>query len=309
MRSIALSVIACTAWMFTIAGNAQAQEHYFEGPKVCEECHEAEFKIWRKTDHYKTYKRLHKIPKAKKIAKAVGSKKKTKKNPVCTKCHYTMVGKKKPKAKSGTSCESCHGPASEWNDIHSDFGPHKEGSEPPEHKAKRLAASQAKGMIHSSMHYEIAENCMSCHGLARADLSAKELAALVAAKHPVEPDYELVQYSQGSVRHRYYPPDMSVNQKMTPVELARLYVMGMAAQLVSASEAYGRSKDKAYRNVQKKRIDAATKVLGAVKGIPEAAALAKNPTREGGLKLATAIEGKDLTGEVGSMLPNPKTYK
>ena len=309
MRSIALTVIACAGCIFALAGSAEAQEHYFKGPKVCEECHEAEFKIWRKTDHYKTYKRLHKIPKAKKIAKAVGSKKKTKKNPVCTKCHYTMVGKKKPKAKSGTSCESCHGPASAWNEIHSDFGPHQEDAEPPEHKTKRLAASEAKGMIHSSMHYEIAENCMSCHGLARADISAKDLAALVAAKHPVEPDYELVEYSQGSIRHRYYPPDMSVNQEMTPAELARLYVMGMAAQLVSAAEAFGRSEDKAYRNLQQKRIDAAKKALGALKSVPEAAALAAEPSREAGLKLADIIQDKDLTGEVGLMLPNPKKYK
>lgn len=309
MRSITFTVIACALGIFTFSKTGYAQEHYFKGPKVCKECHEAEFNVWRKTAHYKAYKGFHKLPKAKKLAKSIGSSKRTKKNDVCAKCHYTMVGAKKPKAKSGTSCESCHGAASGWVKIHNDYGSHKKEAEPAEHKAKRLAHAKEKGMLHSRMHYQIAENCMSCHGLARADISPKDLAALLAANHPVQPDYELVQYSQGSVRHRFYPPDMSVNQEMTPAELARLYVVGQAAKLVSASTALGRSDDTKYKELQQHRIESAKRALAALKSVPEAAALAANPTREGGLKLATAIRDKDLSEEVGSMLPNPNKYK
>ena len=61
-----------------------AAEPYFQGPKVCQECHKAEYEIWEGTKHFKSFRTVHKAEDAKKIAAAVGGKKSMKKNAVCT---------------------------------------------------------------------------------------------------------------------------------------------------------------------------------------------------------------------------------
>jgi len=98
---------------------------------------------------------------------------------------------------------------------------------------KRIAEARKAGMVWSFMTYDIAANCSECHGLAHPKLSGEVLAKMLDAGHPSEPDFELVRYSQGTVRHRFYPPDYSKNAEMSPAELARLFVVGQAAKLVS----------------------------------------------------------------------------
>jgi hypothetical protein len=54
----------------------------------------------------------------------------------------------------------------------------------------------------------------------------------------------------------------------------------------------------------------ATTALNAVKGqVPEAAALLAAPTDENARKLVDAIATKDLSPQVGSLLPAKNTYK
>ena len=115
----------------------------------------------------------------------------------------TKKAGKKPRPASGPSCESCHGASSNWIKVHNDYGgPNaKKADETATHKAERLKKAAAAGMIWSFDHYGIAENCMSCHGLNNAALDGKTLAAMLDAEHPLNPDFELVKYSQGSVRH------------------------------------------------------------------------------------------------------------
>ena len=76
-------------------------------------------------------------------------------------------------------------------------------------------------MIHSSMLFDIAENCASCHSLARKGVDPAVMAKMIDAGHPPGSTFELVQYSQGSVRHRFYPPDVTKNAEMSPAELSR----------------------------------------------------------------------------------------
>ncbi len=287
---------------------------YNIGPKKCKECHEPEVGVWEGTKHFKSYKTTHKSAKAKKILAAVGGGKSMKKSKTCTLCHYTLIKKsegKKAKARAGTSCESCHGAASEWLDVHSNFGGAnaKAANETAAHKKQRLAAARKAGMIMSFMHYDIASNCMSCHGLANDKLAAKDLAAMLDAGHPLNPDFELVRYSQGSVRHRFYPPDISKNAKMSNSELARFFVTGQAAKLVSASAAIANAANAKYKTAQRKRLDAAKKALSAVKSVPQAAALVAEPNEANARKLMAAIRKKDLYGEIGKLLPAAKSYK
>ena len=292
-------------------------EPFIKGAKLCEECHEAEFKVWQKTKHFTSFRTVHREPKdagkpsPKKILAAVGGQKRMKRNVTCYLCHYTLEKKDagaKPQAKSGTSCESCHGASSDWLLLHDNYGGKdvKRAAEAADHKVKRIADSKAAGLIWPTMKYEVAENCMNCHGLANPDLKADDLAKMLGAGHPINPGFELVKYSQGSVRHRHYPPDIKVNAEMTSKEQAEFFVIGQAAALVSATSVMSKSNEPKYIEAQKKRAENAKAALA---GVAEAAALLAAPNRENALKLAGAIAGKDLTGAVGSKLPAKSDYK
>ena len=305
-------VMAAAVLLFGWSGKASA-EGYVVGDKVCLECHGGEHEVWKGTKHFKSFRTVHKSDKAQAILKAVGERR-MKASKTCTLCHYAMVQKDasaKARAKSGPGCEGCHTAASEWLNIHNNYGgPNvKRDTETPEHKAERLAKSAESGMILSSDRYGIAENCMSCHGLNNPDLDGDVLAIMLGAGHPLKPEFELVQYSQGTVRHRFYPPNINENAKMTAAELARLFVEGQAAKLVSATEALGRSNEAKYQEAQKKRAADATAALSSVKSVPEAAALVSQPNDANARKLVDAIAEKDLTGEVGGLLPDKGTYK
>ena len=244
----------------------------------------------------------------------MGGQKRMKRNNTCALCHYTLVKKdagSKAVAKSGNSCENCHGASSDWLDLHYDYGGKdvKKSAETAEHKAKRIADSRAAGMIWPSMKYEVSENCMVCHGLANPNLKADNLAKMLGAGHPINPDFEVVKYSQGAVRHRFYAPNMKTNGEMTPKELAELYVIGQAAVLVSANGVMSKSSEPKYKAAQMKRAENAKAALSLVSDIPEVKTFLSSPTRENALKLTAALSGKDLTGAVGSKLPAKADYK
>ena len=307
---IAIAAFAAMSWALPQAASAQP---YVQGPKTCQECHRTEYELWEDTKHARSFRTVHKMNEAKEIAVAVGGKKSMKKNATCTICHYTSVQKEaggKGKPKAGPSCESCHGASSDWLDIHNDYGGAniKRDDETAEHKAERQQAAVDAGMIWSFMRYEIAKNCMSCHGLARDELDAGDLAKMLGAGHPLNPDFELVAYSQGTVRHRFYPPDVTLNSEMSAAELAETFIQGQAAKLVSAAGAMSKSDNSKYQAVQQQRMDDASAALSAV-GVPEAAALVADPTDANALALVAAIAGKDLSGDVASLLPAPASYK
>lgn len=295
-----LAVFMFSALFSVAMHGAMAQaEPASVGSEKCEKCHREEVKVWEGTAHHKSFREVHKHKAAKDIVAAVGEKR-MRRADVCTTCHYTEV---EGKQVSGPSCESCHGKASEWISVHNDYGGPsvKREQETPEHKAQRIAKSKAGGMIRPDMLYDVAANCMSCHGLANPKLSGEHAGAMVEAGHPLKPEFEIVEYSQGSVRHRFYPPDLTKNKEMTKAEMARLYVIGQAAALVSATEAAKKSKNAKYVAAQEKRIAKAKEVLSKV---PEAAPLLGSPTADAGRKLADAIAKKDLTGAVGGQLPS-----
>ena len=310
MRTMtAIVAIFITVWL----SPASASEPFAEGPKKCQECHEAEYDVWKETPHAKSYKKIHKTDKAKAIVAAIGVKS-MKKAKECQLCHYTLIPKEvgaKAKAKAGPSCESCHGPSSDWRAIHNDYGGANATAETEstEHKQLRLQTAKDAGMIWSFMHYDTAAGCMDCHGLAHPDLEADTLITMLDAGHPVKPEFELVQYSQGTVRHRFYPPDVSTNSVMSGVELARYFVTGQAAKLVSAIAALKKSDHTDYVTTQTKRAEMARKALAAVTSVPEAAALLAQPTEENARKLVDAIKDTDLSTEVGHLLPDPNSYK
>ncbi len=272
-------------------------EPYFQGTKSCQECHKDEHTAWEATKHFTSYRTAHKAEGAKKIVTAVGGKKSMKRNQNCGICHYSTEQKTadgKPKVKYGPSCESCHGASADWEPIHSDYGGKdvKQENETQDHKAKRIAESAAAGLVWASMSYDIAVKCMKCHGLARSEIGGEAFATMLAAGHPINQSFEIVMFSQGKMRHWL--------DERSPAQLARLFVAGQVAKLVSATEAAARTEDAEYKAAQMKRAADAKAVLQAV---PQAAALIETPSDANARKMMQAIDQQDLTGLVGGVIP------
>src|SRR5882724_868353 len=308
-RASALAVLA-----IAFAGGGAAAVPYAEGYRKCEKCHEAEVEVWKGTEHSKSFQTVHRKPEAQKILDAAGGGASMRQNATCVLCHYTETQSSpsaKPQVASGPSCESCHGPSSDWRDIHNFYGDGIDDAakEAPANKAKRIAEARKAGMIWSFMTYDVAANCSECHGLAHPKLSGEVLAKMLDAGHPSEPDFELVRYSQGTVRHRFYPPDYSKNAEMSPAELARLFVVGQAAKLGSATGAAGKSSHPKYSALQKKRAQDARSALQTVADVPEVALLLQQPTSDNARKIADALKSRDVSAKIKPLLPAKSSYK
>ncbi|MDP6691927.1 MAG: multiheme c-type cytochrome [Alphaproteobacteria bacterium] len=297
-RTALLAILPLMTALVIFSGTQRANaEPYVQGPTFCEECHKEEAKVWATTKHFETYRTVHKSKDAKKIVKAVGGKKNMKRNKNCSVCHYSKEQKKptgKSKIKYGPSCEDCHGASSEWETVHADYGGKnvKREDETPAHKAKRIADSTAAGLIWANMTYDIAVNCMKCHGLARSEISGKAFGKMLKAGHPINQSFEIVMFSQGKMRHWLKP--------RSPAQLAKLFVAGQAAKLVSATEMTGKSKNKKYKAAQMQRVADAK---AALQGVPGAAALIKAPSNAAARAMMKAIGDQDISGLVGGRIP------
>ncbi|MCZ6472453.1 MAG: hypothetical protein O6934_03355, partial [SAR324 cluster bacterium] len=112
-------------------------------------------------------------------------------------------GSKKAKVVAGISCESCHGAARGWLDVHNDYGKTAGGAEAKhetetaKHKKVRIAKTIKLGMIRPDRPYELAKNCLQCHTVPNEDIVDK-------GGHTAGSDFELVSwlYKKG-IRHTY----------------------------------------------------------------------------------------------------------
>jgi Cytochrome c554 and c-prime len=110
-----------------LAGGARAEEkaaHQYVGADKCKMCHMSEAKgnqygVWMKSTHAKAYETLA-GEKALAIAKEKGLAKPPQETAECLGCHVTGSGKPAEmfaasfKKEQGVSCESCHGPGSDY---------------------------------------------------------------------------------------------------------------------------------------------------------------------------------------------------
>ncbi len=207
----------------------------------CDACHAMEAEAWMQTHHFATFKNRHKDERAKEILGNLGLGKRMKKGAadnMCLQCHYTsLMDGAKIKVKWGVSCESCHGPARDWVDVHQKVGGAAGGtalkwgdgkSEPSAERAARLNGAAAAGMIHSEMIYEIAANCYGCH-------TVPNEALVNTGKHKAGSDFDLVAWSQGEVRHNFVSsggaPDNPTNRPASKEQLRRLYIVGALVDL------------------------------------------------------------------------------
>jgi len=173
------------------------------GHKACAECHQAEVAAWEKSPHaLKSWSLLEK-GEAREIAERLGIGS-AMADSRCTTCHGTQQKASNLKA---VSCESCHGAAggeSGWLEVHNSFGAGLDPKDPASREKEteadyhqRLADCDRLGMRRSENLYALAKNCFECHTVPNETLVNE-------GGHPTETKaFEMVEFSQGAVRHNF----------------------------------------------------------------------------------------------------------
>jgi hypothetical protein len=315
--SIASLATGLAFWSTVALGG---QVHEIDPAKVvgatkCGECHKYEVEAWKLTPHFTTFDNMHRSPEGQKIAIAMGIKR-IKSESLCLTCHYTVqtkAGEGEPIA--GVSCESCHGAAADWINIHND----KKLS-----ADERRTKSAAAGMIRPEDIDAVATNCYQCH------LVPNEKLVNVGGHVAGSADFELVSWSQGMVRHNFLQPDGTegkVNRADPPDRQRMLFATGVILDLEYSLRGVASATDKATYGITMARRAAAlrTKLADVQKAVPtdEVASIltiangvqlklnnaaplneAADKIDELGKKFASTETGAKLAG-LDAMLPKP----
>lgn len=215
--------------------------HKVLGVQSCEKCHASEIQTWKRTPHSDTFLTLHRKPEAQKIADKLGIVN-FKSDSNCIQCHYTMGQvENRLDAIAGVSCESCHGPAKDWIAVHNDYGGANatRALESPEHRNHRLTTSIDLGMRNPVNVYLVAQSCYRCHTV------PDEKLVNVGGHNAGSLDFEMVSWSQGTVRHNFVRTDGKTNAEESPARLRTLFVAGMIADLEFSMRATSQATEKA----------------------------------------------------------------
>ncbi|WP_182867552.1 cytochrome c family protein [Stieleria mannarensis] len=237
------------------------------GHDACVKCHASEVKVWQGTPHAMTFDQLHRTPEAKQIASKLGLRS-IKHSGRCVACHYTQQSDPaatgpdaSPHVVAGVSCESCHGAAKDWLDLHHHYGGQSVTrlTETPDHRAERIASSIQAGMRNPTNLYLVAQSCLRCHTTADEEL-------VNVGGHPAGSlDFEFVSWSQGTIRHNFVNSDGKTNATRSPEQLRVMFVAGMIAELEASLRATAIATQKAtFAITVAQRADRAKKRLQSV---------------------------------------------
>ncbi len=246
----------------------------------CNACHGAAFDVWQATPHAKGFKTRHRTKRAEEIAGKLGQKL-IKRGSICIDCHYTpTVGRRgKLKAVSGVSCESCHGAARDWINVHNDYGDGQtHETESAEHRAERLRLSREAGMLRPSDLYDVVANCYRCHTVPHERL-------VNVGGHASGSDFELVDWSD-RIRHNFLDSflngDGTVNAAPSDAQKRVMYVVGLALDLEYALRGLAAATaDGTYLKAMHRRSQTAQRRLAAIQSAA--------PGAGGMLKAAKAV--------------------
>ncbi len=222
---------------------APADPRLVLGSEACVKCHAAEINALAPSRHVRTFDELHRRPEAAAIAAKLGLQS-IKHDGRCVACHYTQQAEPasgRAHAVAGVSCESCHGPARNWLDLHHDYG--GEGitrlTESPQHRYQRIQRSIAAGMRNPDNVYLVAQSCYRCH------TTADEQLVNVGGHSVGSLEFEYVAWSQGSERHNFVRTDGTANASNSPERLRVMFVAGMLAELEATLRATSVATEKA----------------------------------------------------------------
>ena len=251
--------------------------------ETCIKCHGNEIEVWKQTPHFRTFRELHRQDAAKQIAAKMGVSS-IKRGGICIDCHYTAQqsgGRTKPVA--GVSCESCHGAAADWLVIHNDYGGPSatKESESAEHREQRLSESIRKGMRNPENVYLIAQSCYGCHTVPNEKL-------VNVAGHPAGSDgFELVSWSQGTIRHNFLGSGGAANTPSSRERLRVMYVVGLIADLEYSLRATAKATEKSTYGFR-----VARRAFDARKQLAEIQQVINNPELEQILDAAYGVKLK-----------------
>ncbi|MCB9398740.1 MAG: hypothetical protein H6510_13080 [Acidobacteria bacterium] len=216
----------------------------------CRECHVSEFEVWEKTGHARSFWELHRKAPAMEIAQKMGVSL-IKRDSPCLKCHYTINDLEPPvRAISGVSCESCHGAALDWVQVHADYG--TPGADPklemPEHREQRIQTSLDAGMRRGDDFYALALRCLECHSVPDAELVNR------GGHSTGTRNFDFLEMSQGAIRHNFLQSflegDGRTNAEAEPDEQRRMFVLGRVAALEIALRNLAQSNQEVYGQAQ-----------------------------------------------------------
>ena len=232
---IILAGLICLNVGVALAQDAPASTFAWQDPakivtaEPCGECHASEYRVWQKTPHATGFKTLHRKESAEQIARKMGFRL-LKRQSLCLQCHYTTIEKNgQQRAVSGVSCESCHGAARDWINVHNDYGGKQFNfqTETPEHKTQRIGQSKNAGMLRPSELYGVAANCFQCHTVPNEKL-------VNVGGHSTGSEFELVKRVD-TIRHNFLQSfltgDGTQNAERSPEQRRVMYVTGRALAL------------------------------------------------------------------------------
>jgi hypothetical protein len=301
--------------------------HRVVGYETCSKCHAAEIESWKKTPHYETFLTLHRNPEAKKIADKLGLQS-FKSDSRCIQCHYTMQDQQGHlEAISGISCESCHGGAKEWVNVHYDYGGANvtREQETPDHRLQRLRNSISGGMRNPINVYLLAQSCYRCHTVPDEEL------VNVGGHKAGSLDFEIVSWSQGLVRHNFVRSNGQTNEPSSPDRLRQMFVAGLIADLefslrstakatvkadygVTSAKRAKRAADRLKSAQEKLQHPLLQEVLAVFDGIKlkinnrESLEVAADQINKLGIKFAATVPGKDLAA-IDAYIPKSDRWK
>lgn len=212
LRGVELRLAAPFLLNLVVAGSLVGQDPAnVVGAAECLECHEAAHGVWEETPHQSAFQTLHRLDASQAVLESMGER--SARRGICVNCHYTAqaTGSRSARAISGVSCESCHGAAAEWLDVHNNYGLDAAGgqatreTETAEHSATRLRQSEEMGMIRPDQPYRLVQNCFQCHTVPGEDL-------VNTGGHASGSDFDLVSRLE-TIRHNFQASNDQVNRE------------------------------------------------------------------------------------------------
>ena len=259
----------------------------------CGECHEAEYEVWVETPHARGFDTMHRTESARDILRSMGLRVTKRQESLCMRCHYTV---KAPDldAIAGVSCESCHGPAEDWIDLHNDYGPGVDhpDQESAEHRERRIEASVEAGMLRPEGDlYAVAANCFECHTVPMEEL------VNTGGHKAGSGSFDLVKWSD-EIRHNFVhrqwgeqggnrEPSQPRKRAMLLVDRILDYEYGIRGVAVATEEG-------SYHKAMERRTTEAYKELDAIARIVDIPELEEIVRLGAGLGYAPGNEGELL---------------
>jgi hypothetical protein len=222
------------------AQNDRCDPNKVVSAESCARCHVNETAAWKKTPHFRTFDELGRSPEAQQISQKLGIRS-VKRSDLCINCHFTCQNDgEKVKPIAGISCESCHGAAADWINVHNQYlsSSGTKESQTEHQRMMRLVSSSEKGMYNTRNVYQIASNCLNCHTIPDENL------VNVGGHKATSDDFEFVRWSQGSVRHNFLRTGGTANAVAPIDQLRVMYVVGLIADLEYSTRASAKATEK-----------------------------------------------------------------